>query len=192
MRYEWEVKTAPAAEPVSVAEVKAHLRVDHSNDDTELGYLIESARLELERMTGRAFVTQTRTLRLSRFPVNDRIYLPGDPVASITHVKFINDGGTQETWTASEYSLRQGAPSWLQLGWEYSWPTHRSTRDEVEIEYVCGVAVDSVDKRVEHAIKLRVQMDYAEQHDKEWERVKRSYDSLVDQLKIGEEFVAYG
>lgn len=194
MRYSWEIKTAPTLEPVTIAEMKQHLRIGHSEDDTQLKTLIESARLQLERETGLAFVTQTRTLRFSCFPSNleYKLFLPGEPVASITHVKYYDGDGVQQTWNSSNYTLRQGRPSWVGLNYDVDWPDHRGEQDEIEIEYICGAAVGSVDQRVKHAIKLKVQLDYAEQHNKEWERVNRSYESLKMGLMIGEEFIQYG
>lgn len=48
--------TAATTEPVTLAEVKAHLRVTHDEDDTLLGAQITSAREVIEAETGVALV----------------------------------------------------------------------------------------------------------------------------------------
>ena len=193
MKYEWEVKTEPVVEPVTYEAVKAHLRLDNNNHKAVLESRIRTIRQQMETDTGRAFVTQTRTLRLSRFPIGEtRIYLPGTPAASITHVKYIDFAGVQQTWTSDDYSLRQGEPAFLQLEFDKDWPEHRSRQDEVEIEYVCGESASSVREEVRDAIKFMVEATFAETTEKEFERVMATYNSLVDRIKIGEEFVNYG
>ena len=190
---DWEVKTPPKSEPVTVTSLKSHLRIDGDADDTDLASLIESSRLELERATGLAFVTQTRLLRLSLFPVGQsRIYLPGSPLKAINSIKYF-DGETQQTWDDTQYILRKGEPGWVQLLPSYSWPAHTSSAYEIEIDYNCGGLVSEVDNRVRTAIKLRCQMDFAELFDAaEYQRVVDSYESFRLQLAIGEEFLTYG
>lgn len=55
------VTTPAAAEPVSLAEAKAHLRITHSSDDALIGALISSAREYVERYTGRALAVASYT-----------------------------------------------------------------------------------------------------------------------------------
>jgi uncharacterized phiE125 gp8 family phage protein len=63
-----KLTTAPAGEPVTVAEAKAHLRVDIADDDALIGMLIVAARLGAENVCRRAFVTQAWDLYLDSFP----------------------------------------------------------------------------------------------------------------------------
>ena len=44
----------PQAEPLTLADVKAHLRLDSGDEDTLLAALIRAAREHLERTTGLA------------------------------------------------------------------------------------------------------------------------------------------
>ena len=62
--------TAPAVEPVSLAEAKAQMRVDTSYDDTIIGTLITTARRSVEIITGQKLITQTWKYYLDRFPGN--------------------------------------------------------------------------------------------------------------------------
>ena len=62
--------SAPATEPVSLAEAKLHLRVETvmTDDDTLIQALITAARQTAESITRRAFITQSWKLVLDQFP----------------------------------------------------------------------------------------------------------------------------
>ena len=49
---------------MTLAEVKAHLRVGHASEDTLLAGLVRAAREEVERATGIALIDQTWRLAL--------------------------------------------------------------------------------------------------------------------------------
>lgn len=55
------VTTPAVAEPISLADAKAHLRVVHSGDDTLIAGLISTAREHVERYTGRALAVASYT-----------------------------------------------------------------------------------------------------------------------------------
>jgi hypothetical protein len=63
-----KLNTAPAVEPVTLAEAKLHLRVDFTDDDTLITMLIGAARVAAENICRRAFVTQKWDLYLDAFP----------------------------------------------------------------------------------------------------------------------------
>jgi uncharacterized phiE125 gp8 family phage protein len=193
--YEVSITSEPTGEPVTLTELKAHLRVDSSLDDTELGDKLSEARKSIEQMTNRAFFTQTRTLSFSHFDYRtDRIYLPGAPVASISNVAYVDLNGTNQVWDSTEYNLVAGEPSYLQLAYNENWPDHRGTRDRIIITYVCGKDdVADIDVRVKAACKLHVELNYdrEELRDKGADRIQVALDSLVNQLRIGDEFQCY-
>ena len=83
----YTVTTPPRTEPLSLEDVKAHLRItpgDDSEDTTVLMPLISAAREYCEGYTGRALASQT----ITAYPetTTGRIYLPRPPVTAITSV----------------------------------------------------------------------------------------------------------
>ena len=80
-----ELNTPPSIEPVTLAEAKAHLKVDTTDDDALITALIAAARARAEWHTGRALVTQSWTLWLDAWPEVIAIPLPPlQAVASVT------------------------------------------------------------------------------------------------------------
>jgi hypothetical protein len=65
----FKVTVPPKAEPVSLPEAKAHLRVDFPDDDLLIQGLIQASREMAEVYTRRAFFTQTIVLSLDSFPL---------------------------------------------------------------------------------------------------------------------------
>ena len=116
--------SAPAQEPVSLSDAKAHLRVDTTDDDLLIGRLITGARSELERGLGRALITQSWTYWLDVWPSGYAVPLPLAPVQSIEAVRIYALDDSYSTLPASGYLLdglgspprliRRGTIAWLQ------------------------------------------------------------------------------
>lgn len=89
-----QLTAPPAVEPIGLAEVKAFLRIDNSDEDALLATLIVSARKRLERSADLAFVTQGWTLIADAWPARRPFDLPLWPVRSVTGITLRNaDGG---------------------------------------------------------------------------------------------------
>mgnify|MGYP001615569614 CR=1 FL=1 len=52
------ILTPASAEPVTLTDVKAYMRIDFSDDDTLIGKIITRARMRCETLTGRALASQ--------------------------------------------------------------------------------------------------------------------------------------
>jgi uncharacterized phiE125 gp8 family phage protein len=80
-----QLNTPPAAEPVTLSQAKAWLRVESGDDeDALITSLIGAARARAEWHTGRAFITQGWTLWLDRASVLAEIPLP--PLQAVSAV----------------------------------------------------------------------------------------------------------
>jgi uncharacterized phiE125 gp8 family phage protein len=94
------VVTPPATEPVSLETMKAHLRVDGTDDDVLIASYVLSARELGEGLARRAFLTQTLDLTLNTWPQSGCPYkMPRSPLQSVTWVKYKDRDGVQTTWT---------------------------------------------------------------------------------------------
>ena len=76
----------PAAEPVTLAEAKAQLRIDHDSEDALLAGLIRAARSEVEVQTGIALIDQSWRLALDRLPPDGCVLVRRHPVVEILSV----------------------------------------------------------------------------------------------------------
>lgn len=157
---------APTEEPVSVAELRDHLRVDPSDEDTLLQGLIKSARLHAETFTRRQLVTATWRLTLDGFPGaapctlfhNDAIHMPLPPLLTVTGITYVDSAGTTQTLSPSAYTVVTAfEPGRIIPAWSYVWPDTRyqAGAGNVNITFTCGYStVALVPEGVKTAIKL--------------------------------------
>ena len=95
----------PAYEPLTLAEAKLYLRVDHADDDQAILRLIQSAREMAEEYLRRSLITQDWQLDLED-GLSDRVTLPRGPVQSILSVETRHaDGTLLQTISSGLYRL---------------------------------------------------------------------------------------
>ncbi len=133
-----EISTAPATEPVTLTEAKAHLYVDTSNDDTMITSLIVAARVYAENYTRRAFITQTIKARYDHFQSFFEMEKP--PLISVSSITYIDTTGSTQTHSSSDYDVDiYSTPARITEGYGTTWPSTRSSvPNTVTIEYVAG------------------------------------------------------
>ena len=147
--------TAPAVEPITLAEAKLHLRVDHDDEDDLITALIVAARRQAETFTRRALVEQTWRLTLDAFPAAP-IRLPMGRVSTISHVKYVDGAGAWQTWAADNYLADlDSVPARIVPAYGQSWPSARRQLASVEIRFVAGFGnAAAVPADIKAAIKL--------------------------------------
>lgn len=159
-------QTAPAVEPVTLAEAKAHLRVDTSDDDTYIGTLIKAAREWVEQYLDRTLVHTQWVVRLDRFPYNgtDDIELPRPPIVAsgtattVTLTYTMETGGTA-TLSTSQYRVdRNSTPGAVKTIYSGSWPSHLEDDNSVAVTYWAGYgpAGSDVPAAIRHAMLMLI------------------------------------
>lgn len=109
--------TAPASLPLTLAQVKEHLRVQDSDEDTMLALYIEAATVHAESFMGRALIDQTWDYTIDRLPCNGgTIELPRQPLLGVTQF----DTGDSPEFSDYSVDLASGR---LYLPVSGSWPT---------------------------------------------------------------------
>lgn len=136
--------TPPAVEPISLADAKAHLRVNHTDEDALISALIKAARQHLEGPRGylaRALVTQTWELTLDSFYAGS-IQIPLPPLQSVVSVKYTDADGFEQTVAPVDYYVdAANEPGWL-VG-VAAWPGTLSAINALRVRFVAGYAPDA-------------------------------------------------
>lgn len=136
--------TGPAAEPLTTAEAKAHLRVDFSTDDTLIDALVVAARRHVEHLTGRALINQTWDLKMDGFPGCGEIRIPKGPLSSVTSISYTDTAGASQTWGASNYIVDTASdPPRIALAYGVVWPSVRAIINPVTVRFVAGYGATS-------------------------------------------------
>lgn len=182
--------TSPAQEPVSLQDIKLHLRIGHSAEDDYLESLIISARSQIESYLGRALITQTRGLYLNSFPrVGCGIEIPNPPLQSISTVQYYDSSGVLQTIDSENYFVAdKSAPAFIIPVNSYSWPSTQVGRPQsVIVTYVAGYGDEpvSVPYPIKQAIKLIVGYFY-ENRENNSARAPRAAEYLVDDYRVVE------
>jgi uncharacterized phiE125 gp8 family phage protein len=153
--------TPPATEPISLAEIKAHLRVIGSDEDSVITAYLQAAREMCELESRRAFVTQALALGLETWPfawpLDTHVALPRPPLQSITSVTYIDYAGVTRNMPGADYIAdTTSEPGRLLLAYNASWPSATlRPGPAITITFVAGYGnAGAVPERYKQAIRL--------------------------------------
>ena len=152
-------RSGPAVEPVTVAEAKAHLRLDTTAEDALITSLILTSRLHIEAALGLALITQGWTLVLDAWPRRGAVELPMRPVQTVRAVRVRAADGTPIGSMPRELSPRgrrsaaaSGSGDWVLL------PQPGRAAGGIEIDFTAGSGSGDADvpEPIRQALKLLV------------------------------------
>lgn len=169
--------TAPAGEPVSLADVKLQCRIDDgdTSQDALITLLIASARRYAEQLTGRSFITQAWLATADRFPgcpgllvgggayasaqpipaEPPDLFLQHGPLLTIDWVKYLDAAGVLQTLDPATYVVDTGR---LAPAAGCAWPATLGQLGAVRIQFQAGYGpdADDVPAHVRHWLLVRV------------------------------------
>lgn len=168
-----QLVTPASSYPITLDELKAHLYLDTSDDDSRLTSLIAAATDYIESYTNRAYVQQTWKMVLPGFPASchwpyfavpqyprdhhhpSAIELPRPPLVSITNIKYY-DYPTNTLQTLNPSTDYRVVTGFSDAGWVEpvdSWPGTFCRMDAVQIQFVAGYS-SAPPELLKHAVKI--------------------------------------
>lgn len=155
------VFTAPLGLPVSLEDIKRHIRITHNNDDLYLTDLLHSVTDYIQDIVSKQYITATRIYTLGQFPSCSFIALPNSPIQSIVTFQYMSavDESGFSVWTnvdsGSYYLVKDRIPGRIYLKEGSSWPFAINREAAVSIKYTCGYGLSpgDVPPRTRHLIR---------------------------------------
>src|SRR5688500_14539541 len=95
---------APAVEPVPLAEMKAHLRLDGAEEDALIGALIAAARVAVETEIRRVLIAQGWRAFVDLW-ASGGLMLPVVPAISVEEVRAVDAGGAASVLDPEDYEF---------------------------------------------------------------------------------------
>ena len=152
--------TPASAALVTLAEAKAHLRVDHSDEDTYIQALINAAVSYFDGYAGRlgrAILEQAWRVDFPAF--SDEMRLPLGDVIAISSVSYYDLNNAQQTLASSVYQVAvDGIGPYVGLKPAQVWPKTYARADAVRVTWTAGYGATSanVPPAIKHAALLLI------------------------------------
>jgi len=141
------VLIAATGEPVSVDDVRTHLRIESTEEDYLLLSYITAARLYAENYCRRSFMPQTFRLSIDTFPASGLIELPFAPLSTNSTdvtITYADSSGNSTTLSSTYYTVDyQSEPGRIILNKDLDWPDTYGHYLDVSITYKSGYPLDA-------------------------------------------------
>jgi uncharacterized phiE125 gp8 family phage protein len=148
--------SGPAVEPVTIAEAKAHLRLDGASEDVLVASLILTARLHVEGALGLALINQTWMHVLDRWPPAASVDIPIAPLQAVTAVRVRDAAGAATLLPPTSY-LVDIASMPPRLVWNNAAPVtpgRVANGIEIDLSVGFGATAASVPAPLKHAVLM--------------------------------------
>lgn len=135
--------TSPAVEPLTLVEIRAHLRLETEEEDGLLSALAIVAREHLERETGLVLAARDFRLCLDDWPADGIVTIPRGPVRAVSAVTVYDaDGEPQLVDLAGHLLDGEARPARL---WLRAVPEPGRAMNGIEIEFSAGFGESGAD-----------------------------------------------
>jgi uncharacterized phiE125 gp8 family phage protein len=182
---------APTVAPVSVADMRDHLRITDQSEGAYLESLIEAAvsHMDGEGDLGRAMITQTWAQWVPQSPGDVRLLM--GPFQALVSVEYYDAAGTLQTATIGDFETRLSGDFVICRPKENrEWPTADGRPDAIKITYTAGFGATpaNVPTGIRHALKLLVSHWYENRgiaSQDAMNDVPMAYHALVGNERVG-------
>ena len=182
----YKLKTKPGSEPVTLSEIKTHLKVTGSDEDTYLTELIIVARKIVEKSLERSLITTIWELYLDEFPSNE-ISIQKAPVQSIGEVAYKDTDNVDKTISSDDYQTDfVNEPARLKPAYDKDWPDTYDEMNVVKITFTSGYgnAASDVPEPIKALMKLIVAHIYENRGDQGHRTLSKTVDELINLYKV--------
>jgi uncharacterized phiE125 gp8 family phage protein len=181
----------PAVEPVTIAELKAHLAITDSGDDDILYDLLAEAREQIEQSSGLALISQQWRMTIDQWPAGSSqwwdgvreghpsmlygprgaawVKLPVYPLISVDSVTvFDEDSNSAAVTIANTFDIdTQQMPGRMGLKFGATWPIALRPTNAIQIVYTSGYGSTpaSVPRTLRRAVRSLAAYLYAHRGD---------------------------
>jgi uncharacterized phiE125 gp8 family phage protein len=177
MRY--DVVTQPTTQPLTLEEVKQHLRVETYGDHDQLiDSYIDSTTKAFEQKANVAIMEQTIRVYYDYEELADELYFYRYPVQSISSIQYYDDDNALQTLNTADYISVISRPTQIIID---DMPSIYDRKDALFVEFVAGFT--SVPHDILLALKQRIYKiynnpdDFVEVKLTHFEKVIREYRS---------------
>ncbi len=147
--------TPPSVEPLSLAEAKDFLRVEHDDDDDVIAALIAGSRIHVEAQTRRALITQTRRIVRDAWPAAGVLSVLPAPLRALVAVRiYRHDNTTQDVGIEGFGVDAVSAPGIILVPDGVPAPQRATSGIELDIEAGYGDEAGDVPEPLRQAIRL--------------------------------------
>jgi uncharacterized phiE125 gp8 family phage protein len=140
-----EIATPPYAEAIDTTEMKNHLKVDTTADDSLIASMTTAARDVVETGTG-SNVPRQRTMLATQFTYKvdnwgqlENEQLPRIPVISLDSITYIDTSGNTQTLSTSIYELKG---DYIELKRLQVWPSVDAVHFPITVTFKAGIVAN--------------------------------------------------
>jgi uncharacterized phiE125 gp8 family phage protein len=129
--------TPPAVEVLSLADFKAHARIEHTAEDATIESYVVGARQYAEDVRGRAYCQQTWQMQFDRLSVPLRL-IPC-PVMQVLSIQYLDTAGATQTLAADQYRVDLlSEPARVIPAYNVCWPATLCEPGAVTVKFLAG------------------------------------------------------